>query len=149
MAVETLKTHPISKARVVKVSGRPVRLFKVLVNNSYDKNWTGGNTRTDWSPYIPTDQKPGKPFALSTKRQLSVCNYGLHVSNRPSNWGANSTTNKNVRLFEVKVFGPVRGDLNQDNKICAYKVQLIREIQNPARVTETEWSKVTNASFRG
>ena len=126
------------------------KLYKVLQNNYGGERWSGGYSSFDWSPYLPKDGKPGKPCVISTNLSLSPCSYGLHVTNRPIHWGASSTPYKYVRIFAVKVFGPTKGSLKTDNKICAYKVQLIREVVNPARVGDVnEWAKITNSTYTG
>jgi hypothetical protein len=121
------------------------KLYKVL-HPQGGKRLTGGNTNFDWSPYLPKNGKPGKPCEISTKNPLRACQYGLHVTTRPAVWGMglpNSFSftfddlidgcspdedyDKN-RVFEVKVFGPVQV---QGDKVCAYKVQLVREIVSP------------------
>ena len=142
------KTIDLTTETVVKVAGRAVKLYKV-VQKGYNDQWTGSHTGFNWTPYFPTAAGPGKPYKLATTRSLVLCSYGLHVSNQPSQWGADSTPRANRRIFEVKVFGPTKGSLITDNKICAYKIQLVREVVNPTRQDPTEWARITHSSYRG
>lgn len=144
----------------MKTKGRPteidlrtartfkVTLYKVLKFNGIGK-WTGGHSAFNWTPYLPTwDGKPGKSYTLSTKRELSLCEYGLHISARPLQWGAYPTPDRNTRIFEVQVFGPTKGALGKrgkyGQKLCAYKIRLTREVYNPVRSPYTnEWERIT------
>lgn len=143
------KKEPINLRTARKFT---VKLFKVLRLSG--GSWSGGHTSFDWTPYLPKDGKPGKPCLLSTRRALKLCRYGLHVSARPVQWGAYSTPNSSTRIFEAKVFGPSKGSIGKrggyGQKICVYKVQLIREVYNPTRAVQdtTEWQRITDPSFQ-
>jgi len=121
------------------------KLYKVLVKRG--NKWTGGHTSFDWTPYLPTATGPGKVCRVPTTRKLDVCEYGLHVTSKPSNWGGHKDCDpKFVRIFEVAVFGPVKRKYAGCNKICAYAVQLVREIKPPSVVSE--WDQVRQASYQ-
>ena len=157
MATRKIKPKAKARPRVPKIDLNTqgfagTKLYKVLQQRNYlcPKGWSGGHSSFNWSPYLPENGKPGKPCTVATNRPLSPCTYGLHVTNKPNQWGASETPQIHVRIFEAKVFGPTKGSLTGDNKICAYKVQLIREVVNPARVGDmNEWAKITKSGYAG
>ena len=118
-------------------------VYKVLhrMRESDDK-WTGGHTGFDWTPYLPTNDKPGKMCKINSKYPLVMCGRGLHVTTRPQKWAVYGSAR--VRIFEVAVYGPVRGKFGYDHsKICAYRVRLLREV----RYGTSEWNTINRWDY--
>jgi len=92
-----------------------VTLYKVL--NADGESMHGGKLK--WS--LPRDGKPGD---WHEEPRVALCSKGLHLTDSPTRWGAESG-----RVFEVEAEG-VSGSCDQaeDRKVVAKKVRLLREV---------------------